>query len=317
VRRKAGKGALILTFHRLVDDDIRYLYKAPTVQTHVRLFEQVLESIARHYRVIDLDTLTNHLVEDRPFARDSIAVVFDDGYEDNFRLGMPLCARYGVPAALYVATGCLAGAGNGLLWGDRLEQALLTTRRASLDTVDLGMKGGKRLDLGNERDLLRANVELGRAAKPLAPGPRNALLTRLEHALEVDPSTYRRTMLTWDEVRGLAAAGWKIGSHGVSHTIMTQLPYAEACSELRISKRQLEAQIRRPVSHFAFPNGNPEDFNQELIAACAQIGYRSVASCINGLNRPGGDPLCLRRVGVTQTVQRTLLALEHYFMSNA
>ena len=319
MRRAAGKGALILTFHRLVDDDSHYLFKAHSVQTHVRMFEQILADISRHYRVMDLNTLVDYLCEGRPFERDSITVVFDDGYEDNFRLGMPLCTRYGVPAALYVATGCVAteGGKHGALWNDRLEQALLGTRHTTLNLRDLGIEGHPSLNLKHRPDLLQANVILGRAAKALAPVERNDLLTRLEKLLAIDPATYRRVMLTWDEVRGLARAGWEIGSHGISHTIMTRLPFADACDELRESKRQIEEQINRPVRHFAFPNGNAEDFSEQLATACQEAGYRSVASCVTGLNMPGANPLSLRRMGITRSVPRTLLAMERHFMAAA
>jgi peptidoglycan/xylan/chitin deacetylase (PgdA/CDA1 family) len=315
-KRRAG-GAAIVTFHRLVDDATPYLFKGPTVQTHVRLFEQVVANLARTYQIVSLDEIAERLNAGEPFPRDSVAVVFDDGYEDNHRLGLPILRRYGIRATVFLATGFIGSAER--MWADVVEQALLTTRAESMDPAALGLEeGGEPLPLRTPEDRARANLALGRPIKALEGERLRDVLDRLEQALEVDPRQYARTMLTWDEVRDLADAGWEIGSHGVSHTIMTRMHAADAVAELEASKRSIEAELGRPVRHFAFPNGQACDFDAGLTKACRRIGYATVSSCVWGLNVPGrDDPYALKRVGVGGGFPKALISLERLFRATA
>lgn len=56
-------------------------------------------------------------------------------------------------------------------------------------------------------------------------------------------------------VFGLLFAGWRIGSHGVSHTAFTLLNDEQARLELIVSKDILEQRFGHPIVSFAFPFG--------------------------------------------------------------
>lgn len=306
-------GAAVFTFHRLIDDNTAVLRKGPTVHTPVRVFEALVRRLTRYYRVAPLDEIVRHLASGEPFEADTLAIVFDDGYEDNFRLGLPILRRYQVPATVFLATGFIGG--DKRMWADRVERALRLTQREALDTSEItGAVPAHRLPLASRREREWANYWVGELLKGFEPGVIAQAVMGLERHLAVAETRGARTMLTWDEVRALARDGVDIGSHGVSHTIMTRLPLAEAEVELRESKRVIEAQLQRPVRHFAYPNGREEDFNEPLRAACRVVGYASVSTCVYGLNCSGvDDPYRIRRVGLVGGAPESLLALERLF----
>lgn len=316
--RQPGQGstAAVLTFHRLVDDGDKYLFKGPTVQTHVRIFEQVVSTLARYYSIVSLDEIVAHLRSAEPFARDSAAIVFDDGYEDNLRLGLPVLARYSVPATVFVAAGFING--KELMWTDRLEQGLLQTRRQGIDLAFLERELPY-LPLQTHNHRIRASIIISQVLKDLNAHDLGNALQQFEAMLGTDPSNYPRRMMTWDEVRALADAGIDIGSHGMSHAILTKLDFQEACEEMRVSKAMIEDKIQRPVHHFAYPNGREEDFSEALRDACAGMGYHSVSSCVWGVNRPRWDtPLSLKRIGlIGGSAPTLLLSLERLFRAAA
>jgi peptidoglycan/xylan/chitin deacetylase (PgdA/CDA1 family) len=78
--------------------------------------------------------------------------------------------------------------------------------------------------------------------------------------------------LTWEELRGLADAGWEIGSHTCSHPHLTQLDDAALARELSESKARIEAELSRPCVSIAYPYG---DVDERVAAATAQAGYRA------------------------------------------
>jgi peptidoglycan/xylan/chitin deacetylase (PgdA/CDA1 family) len=68
-----------------------------------------------------------------------------------------------------------------------------------------------------------------------------------------------------------------IGSHTVTHPMLTLLEKNEAKSEIRESRTQLERLVRKPVKLFSFPYGA---FNEELVTCCREEGYERVFSTL-------------------------------------
>lgn len=93
----------------------------------------------------------------------------------------------------------------------------------------------------------------------------------------------------------IAAAGFTIGSHTVTHRPLAELSASECELELRESKRRLEDALQREVRDLAYPYGSTNAAVRQAAAAC---GYRTACSTIEGLSSADDDPLMLRRVHV-------------------
>ncbi|MFC9329944.1 polysaccharide deacetylase family protein [Kitasatospora sp. NPDC057015] len=65
----------------------------------------------------------------------------------------------------------------------------------------------------------------------------------------------RKKLLTVDQVAGLAAAGWEIGSHGLGHQALPGLPADQLATQTRESRRALEEMVGGPVTGFCYPYG--------------------------------------------------------------
>lgn len=88
----------ILTYHRvgpLRGDHV------PTVS--LETFEWQLRFLSRHrFRVLSLDAVIGMLDRGQPVPRHSVAITFDDGYEEVHRIAWPLLKAFGFPAAVFV-----------------------------------------------------------------------------------------------------------------------------------------------------------------------------------------------------------------------
>jgi peptidoglycan/xylan/chitin deacetylase (PgdA/CDA1 family) len=103
--------------------------------------------------------------------------------------------------------------------------------------------------------------------------------------------------MTWDELNTLAPV-FDVGSHGVSHRVLTHLPFEEARAEIFDSKRALEEHLGREVHAFSYPKGSVGDRSPALDAAVREAGYELCFLTIPGVNRPRFDPLAVRRHNV-------------------
>jgi peptidoglycan/xylan/chitin deacetylase (PgdA/CDA1 family) len=100
---------------------------------------------------------------------------------------------------------------------------------------------------------------------------------------------------SWDEVRGLAAAGVIVGSHTRHHRRLSGLGPAEREVELVGSLAELRDHVPTAEPILAYPNG---DHDEAVCAATREAGYALAYTTEKGRNGAGTDLFRLRRVSV-------------------
>jgi len=96
----------------------------------------------------------------------------------------------------------------------------------------------------------------------------------------------------WEELKSLAQAGMTIGSHGLSHEILTNLKDSQIMEELRASKNCLEINLGIPITTFSVPRGF---CNDKIIQMARTLGYTHIFIS----EKPEGlQSACLPRVAV-------------------
>jgi len=295
-RRRRGAGrALILMYHRISNDpDYLGLSVAP------QYFDAQIGLLRRRTKVLPLGELVARLARKQGLDEDLAAITFDDGYRDNFEVALPILERHGVPATVFVTTGFVDDAV--LPVGDRLWRAVevLWTEPSTFPRfTNTAITAAVRQTLAKPGSLetLRG---LRQQLKVLPVDETEQVVATLEQLTGVSKRESRPLplMLTWHEVRVLAARGVEIGSHTVSHPILSRIPETAAVRELRESKQRLEDVTGKPVMGFAYPNGQAADFSQAHVTALVELGYTHACSAVRGVNRPGSDTFRLRRIGV-------------------
>jgi peptidoglycan/xylan/chitin deacetylase (PgdA/CDA1 family) len=101
--------------------------------------------------------------------------------------------------------------------------------------------------------------------------------------------------LTEEELRTLPE-NVLIGSHTVTHPMLTLLEERDARLEIRESRIQLERLLRKPVKLFSFPYGA---FSDELVACCREEGYERVFSTLPLLAGASSNGFVTGRVNVS------------------
>lgn len=292
--RQRARG-LVLRYHALTEDACAEVpYAAPSICLPVGAFRLQMAFLRRAYSVVPLDVLIDALAAGRSLPPRSVAITFDDGYADNHRLALPVLAPLGLTATVYVATGPLDEGTP--LWTSAVRALVLGACGPELCVPGLEPVA---LPASGREAALRA---LTRALVPLAAADRAARLAAAARAAQVDlHRALAGTMLTTAAVRELAAAGWTIGAHTVSHPNVALAAPADAEAEIAASRDTLAAAIGAPVVHFAYPNTGAAHryFDAEVAALLRRLGFRSAVTSRPGALRPGADPFTLPRIGVS------------------
>lgn len=95
------------------------------------------------------------------------------------------------------------------------------------------------------------------------------------------------------EVRELSAAGFEIGSHGMSHMNLRTIPWTAAERETRESREVLEDLLSVPVRVFAYPFG---EYPRDHARLCRDAGYDGACSIFSPAKHVLSDRYAMRRV---------------------
>ncbi len=288
--------ALILLYHRVAElsSDPQLMSVTP------QHFAKHLEHIRRHYYPVSLSELGRSLSAKHVPHR-AVVLTFDDGYADNLWNAKPLLEHYDIPATVFVTTGYVGQKRE--FWWDELERLLLLPSKLP-DSIELAINvqvhswqledSEKPLDIGsqfgNRWDVTmgicptprhKAYKELHRLLTPLDDEARRSVLVELARCAGV-PSQVRphNLALSTDELKLLAKDGLvEIGSHTITHPVLSAQPREVQQKEICESKRDLENIIGLPVLSFCFPYGNRESVGMEAIQTVQKAGFK--LACAN------------------------------------
>jgi peptidoglycan/xylan/chitin deacetylase (PgdA/CDA1 family) len=277
-------GTLILCYHRVaegVEDPFHLCVRPDNFAAH-------LEEMVRSR---EPSTLADVPV---PSRRPRVVVTFDDGYRDNLANALPIAESKGVPITFFVTSGIL-GSHNGFWW-DRLG-TLLRGRPPHVREIDLPVGGQNvRLPLGSSG--IRADLDsVRRHLLPLR-------VTEIERALDAVSEQWQvgsapppdAGTLTPEDLRQLAASDTAtIGAHTVDHVRLQDRTAREQHDTIAGSKGELEHSIGRAVSHFAYPFGGRDDFDDRSVDAVRSAGFDTACTTIPGTARSSTDPYRLPR----------------------
>jgi len=67
-------------------------------------FDQQMEFLSTHFDIVRLSDMVRYVLGRASLREGSVAITFDDGYEDNLSSAAPILKRYNAPATIFIAT---------------------------------------------------------------------------------------------------------------------------------------------------------------------------------------------------------------------
>jgi peptidoglycan/xylan/chitin deacetylase (PgdA/CDA1 family) len=277
--------ALILTYHRFSERD-------DDVSTSAAALDEQLAYLKAHYRIVPLSELVGYLTGGGATPPGLAAITIDDGYSDAYQIAYPLLRRHKAPATVYVVTEFVEG--RAWLWTDKMR--FLTSRADSQELLTSINGDTLRLRLGDDRSRRRAAERINSALKQLDDHAKNEAINLIAAALGVrvpETPSDEFASIDWQQACEMDANGVEIGSHTLTHPILTKVDEPRLLRELSESRTQLESKLKRRIEHFCYPNGN---YDHRVRSEVAKSGYVSAVTTVSGLSKAGDDLLSLRRI---------------------
>ena len=261
-------------------------------------FRALMAFLAANFRIISLSELVRGLDRSSALTRPEVVLTFDDGLRNNFTVAYPILKEMALPATFFVCPGLIEQ--RQWLWNHEARLRLLSMR---VDRRKALAAAASCADVGPDRIIewmktlpYSQRAEFEEVLRRDTPGFRP---TAEEHR--------RFDLMTWEELALLDPALITIGAHTVNHCILTSLSATEIEHEVRESRNRLERRLRRPIEHFAYPNGIFDQRARRVVEG----SFQSAVGTTRGSVSPGADRFDLRRMSLPSSVPALAWHLSH------
>ena len=314
--RGVGASCLVLTYHRVAElaTDPQLLAVRPDT------FRAQVEILARRYRVVALPRLLADLRE-HALEPGSIALTFDDGYADNPTAAAPVLVAAGLPATVFVSSGCVERGRE--FWWDEVGRLVLDAPELP-QQVDLEVPDGSfAASVGPSEgpadphwDVLQPDShpshrlyrEVSSFLRPLPAAQREDALDQLARAVGLARGVREayRPMSPAEVAELDTLPGLEIGAHSRDHDVLALRTPEEQTAAVLDDKAALGALCGRTIETFSYPFGGRADFSTTTARIVEDAGFAGACANHPGLVKPWTDRFRLPRQVVRDWDAETL-----------
>jgi peptidoglycan/xylan/chitin deacetylase (PgdA/CDA1 family) len=253
-------------YHRFREDD----HDAEGMRASA--FRDQLRSILEHHPVWTPEQqirarLDGVMSDDCP-----VVITADDGYKDYHEVAYPILQEFGVPAVLFITTGFVDG--SDWMWWDKIRYIC---RHAGPGASELPLDGQDvPLDFSTPAAREATIKYLINRGRFVSDRKKRAMLDRLSRKLAVDLPIVPPDevgAVTWDQVREMHRNGQIFAPHSMTHPILTRIDSDQVAVEIRGSRDRLIDILGSAGRIFAYPQGGPSDFDEDVSRQVAAAGF--------------------------------------------
>ena len=96
----------ILLYHGVTDHKNRGVQNYSGKHVHVNEFYKQMNFIKKNCNVLSIDQVPS-IIKKKNFLKNSVVVSFDDGFENNYKIAVPILKKFSIPAVFYITAGMI------------------------------------------------------------------------------------------------------------------------------------------------------------------------------------------------------------------
>jgi peptidoglycan/xylan/chitin deacetylase (PgdA/CDA1 family) len=256
-------------------------------------FDRHMDAIQAAYNVVPLADIESWISQRKQLPRRPLAITFDDAYANLLGHALPELARRGIPATVFSSSAGLTDPPQPY-WFDEVDVRLSGFSERSQPLLI----GGRAFDPALHGDTQRSLRAIRQHLKAIPKAQRDAAIHRLREDFPVPPGAFEDfRAMSPEELRRVAAMGFDVGGHTVSHVVLASEPYPTQREEIVSNFEAIrDATGGRGPAHFAYPNGKRDDYDAGTIRILRETGYRVAVTTEEGFVLRNSDPYRVPRI---------------------
>jgi len=311
INRKLKNKAVVLMYHRVLDkEEISSSYSQNCIIVSKKSFAAQMKYLQSHLNAISLDDTIHSLKNKTPFPPKCCLVTFDDGWKDNYQNAYSILRKHKIPATIFLPTDYIGT--NKHFWQERLNKSLIRLYQHCTKDISYRNKALKRFQndelskilYSNQNDVKENIASFISKNKKQGQAKVDAVMQQIEDFSEVSSANedQDRDFMSWEEIKEMAGDGIKFGSHGKSHTILTEA-IVDLHQELSASKSTIESHLSLTIKSFSYPNG---DYTNKITGQARQHGYEIAFGTEPGFITREDNPYTLKRINIHEDMTNSM-----------
>lgn len=296
ILNKSGNKLLIITYHGVTSSrNLKYNGRHFSKKS----FERHIKYMIKYFDVISLSDIFKMYKQNQKPKRQSIAITFDDGFENNYTFVYPILKKYNIPATFFISAICIEN-NNAILWPDVIN----ILRQSDVNIINANnitfSKGINRYDYVNTE----SNLSLLDFLKNQKSEYHDKLIEFIKDKYHFDDilknvETEIWKLMSKKQITELAASNLvEIGSHGYLHYNLANIEEYKALEELKKSKELIESLINKEVISIAYPDSS---YNNKIKKLSLDTGYKNLCAVTYQEQEDANDKNILPRYGMSST----------------
>ncbi|MGM9837769.1 MAG: polysaccharide deacetylase family protein [Paludibacteraceae bacterium] len=239
---------------------------------------------------VSLDMIYNRRNSLRfPWQKPMVNISFDDGFKDIYQYAFPIFKKYAIPFTIYLTTDFPDGKAN--LWWIRLEQIIETH-------TQIVLSNGQSFACETIEQKQSTYERICKQIYDSSSTPTEAFYVLLASYVVTAKWNSTSYTLSWSELQEMLDSGLlTIGSHTITHPMLTKIDMANIQQELLDSKQRTEQMLPVRVRHFSYPHSAMSAMVEKEVG---KAGYLSATLGYGGTIRKNDNPYVWNRQYIIQ-----------------
>lgn len=273
-------GIYCFNYHRIGDEE-KCLFDPNVYSCTAANFELHVNFFNKNFTVISVEQLIEKMEKNEIIDKKYAVITFDDGYIDNYSIAFPILKKHQTPAAFYIATDYIDT--PHIPWWDEIAWLI---RHSKVNAIKLkSWECAIDISTGSILSNIRSVLKAIKLEKDRSMADKIAELELISQCSMPDELRDTPLFINWEQIKEMSRNGMHIGSHTLSHTILSHLSSEEQKKEITQSKERIETFIKKEVTSIAYPVGGKTAFTQTTQNISKEANYKLAFSFIPGVIR--------------------------------
>ena len=285
---------IIFLFHGVIDKDNYKIRNYRKKHINKKKFVTFLKKCKKIGNPISIEDLVDYKNRKKKLPQKSFIISFDDGFENNYSIAIPILKKLNIPAVFYLSTDFVEN--NSMSWIDKVEYCfenynydLFLPWRLKSILLNNNKKKMKYLD--EIRKIVKSDkkINLEKFVKNIFNQTGIKLINKLFTKID--------KKLSWQQVKKINKSDlFTIGGHSHEHVSLGLLNKIEMKKQISKSFYLFKKKINLYPKHYSYPEGQKIDFNQNVQKILKEKKIIVCPTAINGINNLNTDLFLLRRI---------------------
>lgn len=288
---------VIFLFHGVIKKNFFKIRNYNNKHILQKNFLKIIKIFKKKGNVLSLDDIYDCIKSKIPLPKNTYAITFDDGFENNYSVAAPILDDLNLPATFYFSTDFVEN--NTMSWIDKLEYCLEVKRKGEIYIPWLK----KKISFATDRSKINLLEQIRYFVKNNLQFDIDNFVNSFFDDCKIKNVSGLNTCIdkkiNWNQVNSLNKSPiFTVGGHSHNHVSLGSLSDDKLDFQINKSFKLFQEKLNLNIRHYSYPEGQKKDYNQKIIAKLKSKKIILSPSAIPGINHFKSDLFNLRRVQV-------------------